>query len=102
VLEDSLEDVLAFMTFPPEHWTRTYSTDPLERLNREVKRRTDVVGIFPDQQAIVRLEGSVLYGVHDKWQAGRRYFSLDSMRSLSPPLGETSVLPGPLRLAPIR
>jgi len=101
VLEDGVDDVLAYMTFPPEHWTRIYSTNPLERLNREVKRRTDVVGIFPDQLAVVRLVGSVLIEIHDEWQAGRRYFSLDSMRKLYEPLQEAPALPGPLRLAPI-
>jgi putative transposase len=101
VLAEGVDDVLAYMTFPPEHWTRIYSTNPLERLNREVKRRTDVVGIFPDQAALVRLAGSVLIEIHDEWQASRRYFSLDSMRKLYEPLEETPALPGPLRLAPI-
>ncbi len=102
VLQEGVDDVLAYMSFPPEHWTRIYSTNPLERLNREVKRRTDVVGIFPDQAALVRLAGSVLIEIHDEWQAGRRYFSLDSMRKLYEPLEETPALPTPLRLAPIR
>jgi putative transposase len=95
------EDVLSYMTFPPEHWTRIYSTNPLERLNREVKRRTNVVGIFPDSDAVLRLVGSVLIEIHEEWQTGRRYFSLESMRKLTEPLEEPMALPSPLRLAPI-
>ena len=95
------EDVLSYMTFPPEHWTRIYSTNPLERLNREVKRRTNVVGIFPDSDAVLRLVGSVLIEIHEEWQTGRRYFSLESMRKLKEPLEEPVALPSPLRLAPI-
>ena len=95
------EDVLSYMTFPPEHWTRIYSTNPLERLNREVKRRTNVVGIFPDSEAVLRLVGSVLIEIHEEWQTGRRYFSLESMRKLKEPLEEPMALPSPLRLAPI-
>jgi putative transposase len=95
------EDVLSYMAFPPEHWTRIYSTDLLERLNREVKRRTNVVGIFPDSDAVLRLVGSVLVEIHEEWQTGRRYFSLESMRKLKEPLEELVTLPSPLRLAPI-
>lgn len=95
------EDVLSYMAFPPEHWTRIYSTNPLERLNREVKRRTNVVGIFPDPDAVLRLVGSVLIEIHEEWQTGRRYFSLESMRKLKEPLEEPMALPSPLRLAPI-
>jgi putative transposase len=96
------EDVLSYMAFPPEHWTRIYSTDLLERLNREVKRRTNVVGIFPDSDAVLRLVGSVLVEIHEEWQTGRRYFSLESMRKLKKPLEELVALPSPLQLAPIR
>jgi len=102
VLVAGEEDVLSYMTFPPPHWTRIYSTNPLERLNREVKRRTNVVGIFPNSDAVLRLVGSVLIEIDDEWQAGRRYFSLQSMRMLREPVEEHPSLPSPLRLAPIR
>jgi transposase-like protein len=82
VMEDAREDVLAYMHFPAEHWTRIYSTNPLERLNKEVKRRTNVVGVFPDVASAIRLVGAVLQELDDEWQAGRRYFSLESMRKL--------------------
>jgi len=95
-------DVLTYMDFPRAHWTRIYSTNPLERLNREVKRRTDVVGIFPDREAALRLVGSVLMEIDDEWRVGRRYFSLESMRKLKEPGEEALPLPAPLRLAPIR
>ena len=101
VLIAAEEDVLSYMTFPPEHWTRIYSTNPLERLNREVKRRTNVVGIFPDSDAVQRLVGSVLIEIHEEWQTGRRYFSLESMRKLKEPIEQHLTLPSPLRLAPI-
>ena len=62
-------DVLAYMNFPPEHWTRIYSTNPLERLNKEIKRRTNVVGVFPDEASVIRLEGSVMMEVSDESEA---------------------------------
>jgi transposase-like protein len=102
VLAGAEDEVLTYMGFPAAHWTRIYSTNPLERLKREVRRRTDVVGIFPDPDAALRLVGSVLIEVHDEWQVGRRYFSLDSMRRLREPAEDHLALPSPLRLAPIR
>ncbi len=66
------DDVLAYMAFPAEHWSRIYSTNPLERLNRESKRRTDVVGVFPDEASVVRLVGAVLMERADEWEAERR------------------------------
>ena len=102
VLEVSEGDVLTYMTFPAEHWTRIYSTNPVERVIAEIKRRTNVVGIFPDQDAVTRLVGSVLIEVSDEWQVGRRYFSQASMRSLKDPDAERLTGPSPLRLAPIR
>jgi putative transposase len=97
------DDVLAYMAFPPEHWSRIYSTNPLERLNREIKRRTDVVGVFPDEASVVRLVGAVLMERADEWEVERRPFSLESMRKLTAP--DPGVLlqmeASPLRLAPI-
>lgn len=103
LLADAQDDILAFMAFPREHWSRIYSTNPLERLNKEVKRRADVVGIFPDIPSVYRLVGALLMEIDDEWQVGRRYFSLDSMRRLQQPsLEEIQAGPTPLRLAPVR
>ena len=96
------DDVLAYMTFPSDHWTRIYSTNPLERVIREVKRRTNVVGIFPDRDSALRLVGSVLIETNDEWEVGRRYFSKASMRRLREPADDRLTAPNPLRLAPIR
>lgn len=101
LLAEGAEDVLAFMTFPKEHWTRIYSTNPLERLNREVKRRTQVVGIFPDVPSVLRLVGSILVEIDEEWQIGRRYFSLDSMQKLRTPELQEIPTGTPMRLAPV-
>lgn len=102
VLLEAEDDVLAYMPFPQEHWTRIYSTNLLERLNREVKRRTDIVGVFPTQDSVIRLVGSVLLEIDDEWQIERRYFSQDSMRKLHEPSAEIPSSPRSLRLGPIR
>jgi transposase-like protein len=96
------EDVLAFMAFPRVHWTRIYSTNILERLNKEVKRRTKVVEIFPDTSSVIRLVGTLLAEADDEWQIRRRYFSKESMSQLYEPDLDMMAKPTPLMLAPVR
>jgi putative transposase len=84
MLDDARHDLLAFTGFPQRHWRQIWSTNPLERVNKEIKRRTDVVGVFPNPAALLRLAGAVLIEQHDEWEAGdRRYFSEASMLELA-------------------
>ena len=84
LMDSAKEELLAFSTFPRPHWRQIWSTNPLERLNKELKRRCRVVGIFPNEDAVVRLAGAVLADIHDEWVATeRRYFSEGSMALLT-------------------
>jgi putative transposase len=82
-MDDAEADVLAYMGFPSQHRAKIHSTNPLERLNGEIKRRTDVVGIFPNEAAIVRLVGAILLEQNDEWAVQRRYMSLETLGSVS-------------------
>jgi len=83
LMDKSEADVLSFMSFPKAHRTQIHSTNPLERLNAEIKRRTDVVGIFPNEASITRLVGALLLEQNDEWQLQRRYMQLEGLQALS-------------------
>ena len=80
-MADSMDQVLAYMDFPPEHWTKLHSTNPLERLNKEIKRRTRTVEIFPNEDAITRLVGAMMLEQNDEWSVSRnRYMKVESLK----------------------
>jgi len=93
LMDESEHDVLAYMTFPAQHRAKLHSTNPLERLNKEVKRRADVVGIFPNEASITRLIGAVLLEANDEWQLQHRYMQVEAMAELLPPLIEGEITP---------
>ena len=82
LLEEAEEDLLAFYAFPADHWPKLRSTNPLERVNREIGRRTDVVGIFPNDRSLIRLAASVVIEQNDEWLVGRRYLSNHSLEAV--------------------
>ncbi|WP_426131965.1 transposase, partial [Pararhizobium sp. PWRC1-1] len=84
LMDNAEQDVLAYMTFPKTHWTKLHSTNPIERLNGEIKRSTEVVGIFPNDEAIVRLVGALLLEQNDEWAVQRsRYMTLETIATMS-------------------
>src|SRR5215831_12971305 len=92
MLRDSRDELTAFADFPAEHWKKVWSTNGLERVNKEIKRRTDVVGVFPNPASLLRLAGAVLAEIHDEWQVSdRRILSEASMAKLFEPA--SSALP---------
>jgi putative transposase len=92
LMDEAEADVLAYMSFPAQHRTKLHSTNPLERLNKEVKRRADVLGIFPNEDSITRLIGAVLMEANDEWQLQHRYMQIEGMAELALPLPDDQPL----------
>ena len=99
LMDESEEDVLAYMAFPAAHRTKLHSVNTLERLNKEVKRRADVVGIFPSEHSIVRLIGAVLLEANDEWQLQHRYMGVEALAELIGPPADPETLQLPPRAA---
>jgi len=98
-MDETEHDVLAYMTFPAQHRVKLHSTNPLERLNKEVKRRADVGGIFPNEASIIRLIGAILLEQNDEWQLQSRSMQVEAMAELNPQLNEAQPAQIPPRAA---
>ena len=98
-MDESEHEVLAYMAFPAQHRVKLHSTNPLERLNKEVKRRADVVGIFPNEASITRLIGAVLLEQNDEWQLRHRYMQVEAMAELTAPTPDAELAQIPPKAA---
>ena len=90
-MDESQHDVLAYMTFPAQHRVKLHSTNPLERLNKEGKRRANVVGIFPNEMSIIRLIGAIPLEQNDEWQLQSRYMQVEAMAELNTQINEVEL-----------